>query len=90
MVPSDGKGGQRESKVRVRAHFDYFPENDPYIPCKEAGLGFVRGEVLHIVSQVRCAMILGESRSKNEISFHRTTHIGGKRGRRTIEAREPD
>lgn len=53
LVPSDGKGGQRESKVRVRAHFDYFPENDPYIPCKEAGLGFVRGEVLHIVSQVR-------------------------------------
>lgn len=53
LVPSDGKGGQRESKVRVRAHFDYNPENDPYIPCKEAGLGFVRGEVLHIVSQVR-------------------------------------
>lgn len=52
LVPSDGKGGQRESKVRVRAHFDYNPENDPYIPCKEAGLGFVRGEVLHIVSQV--------------------------------------
>lgn len=52
LVPSDGKGGQRESKVRVRAHFDYSPENDPYIPCKEAGLGFVRGDVLHIVSQV--------------------------------------
>ncbi|KAJ6643341.1 MAGUK p55 subfamily member 7 [Pseudolycoriella hygida] len=45
------KMGQRESKVRVRAHFDYDPENDPYIPCKEAGLGFVRGEILHIVSQ---------------------------------------
>lgn len=53
LVPSDGKGGQRESKVRVRAHFDYNPETDPYIPCKEAGLGFVRGEVLHIVSQVQ-------------------------------------
>lgn len=33
-MPSDGKGGQRESKVRVRAHFEYSPENDPYIPCK--------------------------------------------------------
>lgn len=33
LVPNDdGKGGQRESKVRVRAHFDYHPENDPYIP----------------------------------------------------------
>lgn len=51
MVPSDDKLGQRESKVRVRAHFDYDPDNDPYIPCKEAGLGFKRGEILHIVSQ---------------------------------------
>ncbi|XP_055539165.1 MAGUK p55 subfamily member 7 isoform X5 [Wyeomyia smithii] len=51
LVPSDGKLDQRESKVRVRAYFDYEPENDPYIPCKEAGLGFVRGDILHIVSQ---------------------------------------
>lgn len=51
-MPSDGKCGQRESKIRVRAHFEYNPENDPYIPCKEAGLGFVRGEILHIVGQV--------------------------------------
>lgn len=43
--------GSRESKVRVRAHFTYEPENDPYIPCKEAGLGFQRGDILHIVSQ---------------------------------------
>lgn len=53
LVPSDGKMGQRESKVRVKAYFDYNPDNDPYIPCKEAGLQFNRGDVLHIVSQVR-------------------------------------
>lgn len=52
LVPSDGKSReQRESKVRVRAHFDYNPENDPYIPCKEAGLDFLRGDILHIVGQ---------------------------------------
>uniref|UniRef100_A0A1B0FR55 Uncharacterized protein n=1 Tax=Glossina morsitans morsitans TaxID=37546 RepID=A0A1B0FR55_GLOMM len=51
LVPSDGKGAQRESKVRVRAHFDYSPDVDPYIPCKEAGLAFQRGDILHIVSQ---------------------------------------
>ncbi|KAM7341644.1 membrane palmitoylated protein 7-like protein metro isoform 3-T10 [Cochliomyia hominivorax] len=51
LVPSDGKGAQRESKVRVRAHFNYNPEIDPYIPCKEAGLAFQRGDILHIVSQ---------------------------------------
>lgn len=52
LVPTDGKLGQRESKVRVKAYFDYNPDNDPYIPCKEAGLGFNRGDILHIVSQV--------------------------------------
>ncbi|XP_055707906.1 MAGUK p55 subfamily member 7 isoform X8 [Phlebotomus papatasi] len=51
LVPSDGKMGQRESKVRVRAHFDYDPESDPYIPCKEAGQAFQRGDILHIVAQ---------------------------------------
>ncbi|XP_029714541.2 MAGUK p55 subfamily member 7 isoform X4 [Aedes albopictus] len=51
LVPSDGKLDQRESKVRVKAYFDYEPENDPYIPCKEAGLGFGPGDILHIVSQ---------------------------------------
>ncbi|BFG05250.1 MAGUK p55 subfamily member 7 [Drosophila madeirensis] len=51
LVPADAKGAQRESKVRVKAHFDYNPDVDPYIPCKEAGLAFQRGDVLHIVAQ---------------------------------------
>ncbi|XP_063238043.1 MAGUK p55 subfamily member 7 isoform X8 [Bacillus rossius redtenbacheri] len=51
LVPADSKGGGRESKVRVRAHFNYISSTDPYIPCKEAGLDFVRGDILHIVSQ---------------------------------------
>ncbi|XP_028169744.1 MAGUK p55 subfamily member 7 isoform X2 [Ostrinia furnacalis] len=51
LVPSFGKGGSRESKVRVRALFNYHSSEDPYIPCKEAGLNFRKGDVLHIVSQ---------------------------------------
>ncbi|XP_046683061.1 MAGUK p55 subfamily member 7 isoform X2 [Homalodisca vitripennis] len=51
LVPAEGRGGVRESKVRVRAHFDYFAFSDPYIPCKEAGLDFRKGDILHIVSQ---------------------------------------
>ncbi|XP_049884761.1 MAGUK p55 subfamily member 7 isoform X1 [Pectinophora gossypiella] len=51
LVPSFGKGGSRESKVRVRALFNYNSSEDPYIPCKEAGLNFKKGDVLHIVSQ---------------------------------------
>ncbi|CAH1390479.1 unnamed protein product [Nezara viridula] len=51
LVPADGRSGCRESKVRVRAHFDYSASADPYIPCKEAGLDFLKGDILHIVSQ---------------------------------------
>ncbi|XP_068918261.1 MAGUK p55 subfamily member 7 isoform X5 [Tenebrio molitor] len=51
LVPADSKLNIRESKVRVRAHFDYKAATDPYIPCKEAGLDFRKGDVLHIVSQ---------------------------------------
>ncbi|XP_043286650.1 MAGUK p55 subfamily member 7 isoform X4 [Venturia canescens] len=51
IVPADSKGGIRESKVRVRAHFAYKAEEDPYIPCKEAGLDFCKGDILHIVSE---------------------------------------
>ncbi|XP_011331243.1 MAGUK p55 subfamily member 7 isoform X6 [Ooceraea biroi] len=51
IVPADSKSGVRESKVRVRAHFSYVAAEDPYIPCKEAGLDFTKGDVLHIVSQ---------------------------------------
>ncbi|XP_011636600.1 MAGUK p55 subfamily member 7 isoform X3 [Pogonomyrmex barbatus] len=51
IVPADSKSGVRESKVRVRAHFSYVATDDPYIPCREAGLDFVKGDVLHIVSQ---------------------------------------
>ncbi|XP_043586322.1 MAGUK p55 subfamily member 7 isoform X3 [Bombus pyrosoma] len=51
IVPADSKGGIRESKVRVRAHFSYKAAEDPYIPCKEAGLDFSKNDVLHIVSQ---------------------------------------
>lgn len=51
LVPADSKMNIRESKVRVRAHFAYHSSSDPYIPCKEAGLDFEKGDVLHIVSQ---------------------------------------
>ncbi|KAF5902873.1 MAGUK p55 subfamily member 7-like [Clarias magur] len=41
----------KEPLVFVRALFDYHPGEDPAIPCKDAGLEFWRGDVLHFVSQ---------------------------------------
>jgi len=51
LVPSTGKPVLRESRVRLKALFDYNPYDDKYIPCKEAGLPFVKGDIIHIVSQ---------------------------------------
>uniref|UniRef100_A0A3P8VNX8 MAGUK p55 scaffold protein 3 n=1 Tax=Cynoglossus semilaevis TaxID=244447 RepID=A0A3P8VNX8_CYNSE len=41
----------RESKVYVRALFDYIPLEDKATPCQEAGLSFKRGDILQVVTQ---------------------------------------
>lgn len=38
-------------KVYLRALFDYTPFEDKAIPCQEAGLPFLRGDILQVVSQ---------------------------------------
>ncbi|XP_071833486.1 protein PALS1-like isoform X2 [Apostichopus japonicus] len=37
--------------VHVKALFKYDPEDDMYIPCKELGLSFDKGDILHIINQ---------------------------------------
>ncbi|KAJ8410151.1 hypothetical protein AAFF_G00201320 [Aldrovandia affinis] len=39
------------SVVHVRAHYDYNPLDDPYVPCRDLGLCFQKGDILHIISQ---------------------------------------
>lgn len=41
----------KESKVCIRALFDYTPFEDKATPCQEAGLSFKRGDILQVVSQ---------------------------------------
>lgn len=41
----------RDTVLHVRAYFDYDPEEDMYIPCRELGISFQKGDVLHIISQ---------------------------------------
>ncbi|CAB0033137.1 unnamed protein product [Trichogramma brassicae] len=48
---SAGGEDQPQKVHHVRAHFDYDPEDDPYIPCRELGVGFQKGDVLHVISQ---------------------------------------
>ncbi|XP_064621850.1 protein PALS1-like isoform X2 [Lineus longissimus] len=52
IVPNkDFNQSQDETLVHVRAHFNYDPEEDMYIPCRELGISFVKGDILHIINQ---------------------------------------
>ncbi|UYV74838.1 MPP5 [Cordylochernes scorpioides] len=37
--------------LHVKALFDYDPEEDMYLPCRELGIGFHKGDILHVISQ---------------------------------------
>lgn len=45
------KNSQMEVVMHVKAHFDYDPDDDLYIPCRELGISFQKGDILHIISQ---------------------------------------
>ena len=38
-------------QIHVRAHFDYDPEDDIYVPCRELGIAFSKGDVIHVINQ---------------------------------------
>nr|KAG5700893.1 hypothetical protein BaRGS_012300 [Batillaria attramentaria] len=35
--------------MHLRALFNYDPEDDPYIPCRELGISFLKGDILHAI-----------------------------------------
>ncbi|XP_050526013.1 protein PALS1 isoform X2 [Daktulosphaira vitifoliae] len=58
IVPSANRisyqnsNGNRENFImHMKAHFDYDPEDDGYIPCRELGISFQKGDILHVISQ---------------------------------------
>ena len=40
-----------DNELNLRALFDYDPSTDFYIPCKELGIKFKKGDILHVVDQ---------------------------------------
>ncbi|XP_029380567.1 MAGUK p55 subfamily member 7-like [Echeneis naucrates] len=51
IIPASSKEEMSSNKkLFVRALFDYDPNEDPTIPCKDAAVSFKRGDVLQIVS----------------------------------------
>uniref|UniRef100_A0A3B3DZZ5 Protein PALS1 n=1 Tax=Oryzias melastigma TaxID=30732 RepID=A0A3B3DZZ5_ORYME len=41
----------RQTVMHIRAYFDYDPSDDPFVPCRELGLSFQKGDILHVISQ---------------------------------------
>ncbi|XP_022645117.1 uncharacterized protein LOC111243570 isoform X2 [Varroa destructor] len=37
--------------IHLKAHFDYDPEEDMYIPCRELGICFQKGDILHVINR---------------------------------------
>lgn len=37
--------------LHIRALYNYVPMEDIYVPCKELGLGFNKGDILHVISK---------------------------------------
>lgn len=57
IVPGQNRGIRphntptRDTLMHMKAHFDYDPEDDLYIPCRELGISFQKGDVLHVICQ---------------------------------------
>lgn len=41
----------KSNVVYLKALFDYDPNDDVYIPCRELGICFTKGDILHVVDQ---------------------------------------
>ncbi|KAL1139201.1 hypothetical protein AAG570_009260 [Ranatra chinensis] len=52
ILPSaNHKPPHRDTLMHMKANFDYDPEDDLYIPCRELGISFQKGDVLHVICQ---------------------------------------
>ncbi|XP_075687325.1 MAGUK p55 subfamily member 4 [Rhinoderma darwinii] len=51
LIPIGDRTVSSHTMLFVRAMADYWPQQDPTIPCADAGLLFRRGEILQIVDQ---------------------------------------
>ncbi|CAL4062141.1 unnamed protein product, partial [Meganyctiphanes norvegica] len=51
VMPTSQPVRSPSQTMHMKAHFDYDPEEDLYIPCRELGMSFQKGDILHVISQ---------------------------------------
>lgn len=51
VIPITERPVHNQTMLYVRAMTDYSPQQDPAIPCADAGMSFRRGDILEIVDQ---------------------------------------
>ncbi|KAL6486693.1 hypothetical protein MHYP_G00060850 [Metynnis hypsauchen] len=53
LIPSSRRKApaHRQTVMHVKAYYSYEPADDPYLPCRELGLSFQKGDILHVLSQ---------------------------------------
>ncbi|XP_016391878.1 MAGUK p55 subfamily member 5b isoform X2 [Sinocyclocheilus rhinocerous] len=49
--PLTAHAQQLRDEMHVKANFSYDPSDDLYVPCREHGLSFQKGDILHVTSQ---------------------------------------
>ncbi|XP_041858097.1 MAGUK p55 subfamily member 4-like [Melanotaenia boesemani] len=51
VIPHPTQVSSNQKPVYMRAMVDYCPQQDPAIPCPDAGMAFSRGDLLEVVNQ---------------------------------------
>merc|ERR1740128_630358 len=51
QVDSDSTLRAKAPVVHLKAQIDYEAEDDPYVPCRELGISFHKGDILHVINQ---------------------------------------
>ncbi|XP_023337454.1 MAGUK p55 subfamily member 5 [Eurytemora carolleeae] len=51
-IPLDSEDGRGKVPIlHLKAQIDYEAEEDQYVPCRELGISFHKGDILHIINQ---------------------------------------
>ncbi|CAH1792248.1 unnamed protein product [Owenia fusiformis] len=51
LMPRTQEPPRVGTEMHIKAHYGYDPEDDLYIPCRELGISFEKGDILHVINQ---------------------------------------